>query len=53
VRIQENVPQFKIPPLELGREYQLVVYAINAKGRSESFILDRVRVGSHAAPYGE
>lgn len=53
VRIQENVPQFKLPPLEPGREYQLAVYAVNAKGRSENYIFDRVRVGSLLPPYGK
>lgn len=53
VRIQENVPQFKLPPLEPGREYQLAVYAVNAKGRSENYIFDRVRIGSLLMPpYG-
>ena len=53
MRIQENVPQFKLPPLEAGREYQLAVYAVNAKGRSENYIFDRVRIGSLIPPYGE
>lgn len=53
MRIQENVPQFKLPPLEPGREYQLAVYAVNAKGRSENYIFDRVRIGSLIPPYGE
>lgn len=54
VRIQENVPQFKIPPLEPGREYHLQVYAVNAKGRSDPpYIIERVRVGSLLSPYGK
>lgn len=52
MRIEENVPQFKLPPLESGREYQIAVYAVNAKGRSENYIFDRVRVGSLVLPYG-
>ncbi|KAL7023357.1 hypothetical protein ACKWTF_012568 [Chironomus riparius] len=53
VRIEETVPQFKLPPLESGREYQIAVYAVNAKGRSENYIFDRVRVGSLLPPYDE
>lgn len=54
VRIQENVPQFKIPPLEPGREYHFQVYAVNAKGRSDPpYIIERVRYGSLTAPYGK
>lgn len=54
VRIQENVPQFKIPPLEPGREYHFQVYAVNAKGRSDPpYIIERVRVGSLLSPYGK
>lgn len=53
VRLQENVPQFKLPPLEPGRDYQFSVYAVNAKGRSDPpYILERVRVGSLLSPYG-
>lgn len=54
MRIQENVPQFKIPPLEPGREYHFQVYAVNAKGRSDPpYIIERVRVGSLLSPYGK
>jgi hypothetical protein len=54
VRIQENVPQFKIPPLESGKEYHLQVYAVNAKGRSDPpYIIERVRVGSLLSPFGK
>lgn len=54
MRIQENVPQFKIPPLEPGREYHFQVYAVNAKGRSDPpYIIERVRYGSLTAPYGK
>lgn len=54
VRIQETVPQFKIPPLESGREYHFQVYAVNAKGRSDPpYIIERVRVGSLLSPYGK
>lgn len=53
MRIQENVPQFKLNLLEPGRDYQLLVYAVNAKGRSDPpYIIDRVRIGSQLSPYG-
>jgi hypothetical protein len=54
LRLQENVPQFKLPPLETGKDYQLLVYAVNAKGRSDPpYILDRIRVGAQVQPYDE
>ena len=54
VRLQETVPQFKLPSLEAGRDYQLLVYAVNAKGRSNPpYIIDRVRIGSLLSPYGK
>lgn len=33
-RIKESVPEFRLYDLEPGREYQFLVYAVNAKGRS-------------------
>lgn len=33
-RIKETMPEFKLFDLEPGREYQFLVYAVNAKGRS-------------------
>lgn len=33
-RIKEAQPEFKLFDLEPGREYQFLVYAVNAKGRS-------------------
>lgn len=33
-RIKEAMPEFKLYDLEPGREYQFLVYAVNAKGRS-------------------
>lgn len=33
-RIKEIIPEFKLFDLEPGREYQFLVYAVNAKGRS-------------------
>ncbi|CAO1422538.1 unnamed protein product [Diamesa serratosioi] len=54
VRLQENVPQFKLPSLEAGRDYQLLVYAVNAKGRSNPpYIIDHVRIVSSLSPYDE
>ncbi|CAD7085072.1 unnamed protein product [Hermetia illucens] len=53
-RIQEAQPQFRLNNLEPGREYQLFVYAINAKGRSNPpVVLDKVRVSPHLGPYDE
>lgn len=53
VRLQENVPQFKLPSLETGKDYQLLVYAVNAKGRSNPpYVIDHVRVAS-LLPYGK
>ena len=47
------MPQFKLNLLEPGRDYQLLVYAVNAKGRSEPpYIIDRVRIGPQLSPYG-
>lgn len=53
-RIQENSPQFRLNNLEPGREYQFLVYAVNAKGRSEPpVVIERVRVAAQLGPYGE
>uniref|UniRef100_A0A4Y0B5I7 Ig-like domain-containing protein n=1 Tax=Anopheles funestus TaxID=62324 RepID=A0A4Y0B5I7_ANOFN len=50
-RIQEQIPQFKLHSLEPGRDYQLLVYAVNAKGKSDPpFVIDKVRVGSALVP---
>ncbi|XP_058811961.1 uncharacterized protein LOC131676713 isoform X3 [Topomyia yanbarensis] len=50
-RIQEQLPQFKLHSLEPGRDYQLLVYAVNAKGKSDPpFVIDKVRVGSALIP---
>uniref|UniRef100_A0AAG5CS19 Ig-like domain-containing protein n=1 Tax=Anopheles atroparvus TaxID=41427 RepID=A0AAG5CS19_ANOAO len=50
-RIQEQLPQFKLHSLEPGRDYQLLVYAVNAKGKSDPpFVIDKVRVGSALVP---
>lgn len=34
-RYQENEPVFRLDTLTPGREYQMLVYAVNAKGRSD------------------
>ncbi|XP_038106447.1 hemicentin-2 isoform X3 [Culex quinquefasciatus] len=50
-RIQELLPQFKLHSLEPGRDYQLLVYAVNGKGRSDPpFVIDKVRVGAALVP---
>ncbi|XP_055585522.1 uncharacterized protein LOC129738363 [Uranotaenia lowii] len=50
-RIQEQMPQFKLHSLEPGRDYQLMVYAVNAKGKSDPpFVIEKVRVGSALIP---
>ncbi|XP_062703212.1 uncharacterized protein LOC109406630 isoform X3 [Aedes albopictus] len=49
-RITQNEPHFKLHSLEPGRIYQLLVYAVNAKGKSDSaYVFDNVRAGSAAA----
>lgn len=35
LRFQENEPVFRLETLQPGREYQMMVYAVNAKGKSE------------------
>ncbi|KAI8130741.1 Synaptogenesis protein syg-2 [Lucilia cuprina] len=53
-RIQEPNPQFRLNNLEPGREYQFVVYAVNAKGRSDPpVVIERVRVAAQLGPYDE
>ncbi|XP_017847434.1 sialoadhesin isoform X1 [Drosophila busckii] len=53
-RMQENSPQFRLNNLEPGREYQFLVYAVNAKGRSEPpVVIERVRVAAQLGPYDE
>lgn len=40
-----NKPQFRIPVLEPGKEYQALVYAENAKGRSDPpIVLPRIKL---------
>lgn len=53
-RMQEQNPQFRLNNLEPGREYQFLVYAVNAKGRSEPpVVIERVRVAAQLGPYGK
>lgn len=53
-RLQESIPQFKLQSLDPGREYQFMVYAVNAKGRSEPpVVIDRIRVQAPPLPYGK
>ncbi|XP_034487354.1 nephrin isoform X2 [Drosophila innubila] len=53
-RMQENSPQFRLNNLEPGREYQFLVYAVNAKGRSDPpVVIERVRVAAQLGPYDE
>lgn len=35
LRFQQNEPVFRLDSLRPGREYQMLVYAVNAKGRSD------------------
>lgn len=53
-RVLGETPIFRLHSLEPGREYQLQVYAVNAKGRSSPpVVLSNVRVETAAegAPY--
>ncbi|KAH8306438.1 hypothetical protein KR018_011521 [Drosophila ironensis] len=53
-RMQETSPQFRLNNLEPGREYQFLVYAVNAKGRSEPpVVIENVRVAAQLGPYDE
>ncbi|KAL5283451.1 hypothetical protein ACFFRR_005995 [Megaselia abdita] len=53
-RIEEVRPQFRLDSLEPGREYQLQIYGVNAKGRSNPpVIIDKVRVSPQLGPYEE
>lgn len=51
--IEEQHPHFKLPILDPMREYQLNIYSVNAKGRSEVVVLDRIRVQKPIMAYGE
>ncbi|XP_055908823.1 hemicentin-1 isoform X2 [Eupeodes corollae] len=52
-RMQEPNPMFRLNNLEPGREYQFLVYAVNAKGRSEPpVVIERVRVAAQLGQLG-
>lgn len=51
--IEEQQPHFKLPILDPMREYQLKIYSVNAKGRSDVVVLDRIRVQKPILAYGE
>lgn len=52
--MEEIRPQFRLDSLEPGREYQLQIYGVNAKGRSNPpVIIDKVRVSPQLGPYGK
>lgn len=52
--MEEIRPQFRLDGLEPGREYQLQIYGVNAKGRSNPpVIIDKVRVSPQLGPYGK
>ncbi|XP_055679203.1 hemicentin-1 isoform X3 [Lutzomyia longipalpis] len=54
LRLKEDKPLFKLDNLEHGREYQLLVYAVNAKGRSyPPVVLDKVRISNLNLLYDE
>ncbi|GAB0094140.1 Immunoglobulin-like domain [Sergentomyia squamirostris] len=54
LRLKEDKPLFKLDNLEHGREYQLLVYAANAKGRSyPPVVLDKVRISNLNVLYDE
>lgn len=48
---QSNKPQFRLPILEPGKEYQALVYAENAKGRSEPpIVLSHIKLETPVGP---
>lgn len=53
-RIKESVPEFRLYDLEPGREYQFLVYAVNAKGRSHPPVVMQGRTFSDIiGPHGK
>uniref|UniRef100_A0A1B0GE06 Ig-like domain-containing protein n=1 Tax=Glossina morsitans morsitans TaxID=37546 RepID=A0A1B0GE06_GLOMM len=51
-RLQESNPIFRLNNLEPGREYQFLVYAVNAKGRSDPpAIIEKIRVTTQSRLY--
>lgn len=54
LRLKEDKPLFKLDNLEHGREYQLLVFAVNAKGRSyPPVVLDKVKISNLNVLYGK
>lgn len=39
---QNQGPTFEVPGLEPGRNYRLLLYAVNAKGRSDPVVLESI-----------
>uniref|UniRef100_A0A1B0BBE0 Ig-like domain-containing protein n=1 Tax=Glossina palpalis gambiensis TaxID=67801 RepID=A0A1B0BBE0_9MUSC len=53
-RLQESNPIFRLNNLEPGREYQFLVYAVNAKGRSDPpAIIEKIRVTTQSRLYDD
>lgn len=53
-RMEEIRPQFRLDSLEPGREYQLQIFGVNAKGRSSpAVVIEKVRVSPQLGPYGK
>lgn len=52
-RLKENIPEFRLHDLEPGREYQFLVYSVNAKGRSQPPVIMNGRIyGDTQGPHG-
>lgn len=53
-RIKESHPEFRLYDLEPGREYQFLVYAVNAKGRSHPpVVMQGKTFNDIIGPHGE
>ncbi|KAG4079950.1 hypothetical protein HA402_006262 [Bradysia odoriphaga] len=53
-RLKETIPEFKLHDLEPGREYQFLVYSVNAKGRSQPPVIMNGRIyGDTQGPHDE
>lgn len=53
-RLTESIPEFKLHDLEPGREYQFLVYAQNAKGKSQPPIIINGKIfGDALGPHGK
>lgn len=47
-------PQFRLPTLEPGKEYQALVYAENAKGRSDPpIVLSHIKLDASTSAFNE